>query len=151
MPGTAKITSGLHWRHIWPTTCTQMQVQALAHTQSCYHWECSRSVTLYKMLALSSLTVATFIQEEYVGLLLSFNICCQLIVIIFSVGREYIGCCTIILLCLLWETSAVTKCLSKRKKKKRFSNCSYWTNLWTDVSEWLWLSSSMMVGFILHD
>lgn len=32
------------------------------------------------MPALSSLTVATFIQGQYVGLLLSFNICCQLIV-----------------------------------------------------------------------
>lgn len=148
IPGTVQITGGLHWRHIRPTTCTQMQVQALAHPY--YHCECSRSVTLYKMLVLSSLTVATFIQEEYVGLLLSFNICWQLIITVCSVGREYIGCHTIILLCLLCCTS-VTKCwVGKKKWEWLFSVIVVTALIWElksenyyyydSVAAWQWVS-----------
>lgn len=70
------------------------------------NWEHSRSVTLYEIPALCPLTVATFIQGLYVDLLLSFNICCQLI----FVGREYIGCRTI-------TPIVSTKCWSEQKMK----------------------------------
>lgn len=51
-------------------------------------WEHSRSVPLYKMLALSSPTVANFIQRQHVGLLLSFNICCQFIITMILCGHR---------------------------------------------------------------
>lgn len=62
------------------------------------------------------------------------------------VGREYIGCHTITLLCLHWETSAaVTKCWSRQKMKIiQLIYCSYWI----DVGNWVTI---IMVGLRLHD
>lgn len=138
MSGTIKPPGGLHWRHI-----RQALTRVRAHTHTTTEntpdqwlvWNAgfvsSHSGHFHSRAVCESVVV------------FQFHICCQLIgTIMLCVGREYIGCHTITLLCLRWETSAaVTKCWSRQNTKIiQLIYCSYWI----DVGNWVTI---IMVGF----
>lgn len=118
----ASLTPHLTSLHKCNPTCT--------HTNAYYSWEHSRSSTTYESPALFLFTVATFIQGQNVGLLLSFNI-------FLPVKRHYNGLCE-------ENTLAVTQssdCVASEKHElwwltgQKKSYCSYQTDPWTDVSK----------------